>query len=92
MVRKSDSQATSVVEQTSRETGVLSVTRSSPGLLCFLQILIKTVYTECPRLPISFEIKRNNFYQKSLKFTKIVRSEESYTMITSILKKIDFLR
>jgi len=33
MVRKTDSQATSVVEQTRREAGVLSVTRSSPGIL-----------------------------------------------------------
>jgi len=30
MVRKTDSQATRVVEQTRQETGVLSVTRSSP--------------------------------------------------------------
>jgi len=33
MVRKTDSRATSVVEQTRREAGVLSVTRSSPGIL-----------------------------------------------------------
>jgi len=33
MVRKIDSQATSVVEQTRREAGVLSVTRSNPGIL-----------------------------------------------------------
>jgi len=33
MVRKTTSQATSVVEQTRREAGVLSVTRSSPSIL-----------------------------------------------------------
>jgi len=33
MVRKTDSQATSVVEQTRREVRVLSFTRSSPGIL-----------------------------------------------------------
>jgi len=33
MVRKTNSQATSVVEQTRREAGVLSVTRSSLAIL-----------------------------------------------------------
>jgi len=44
MVHKADSQATSVVEQTKREAGALSVTRSSPGILpkffFFLQIFL----------------------------------------------------
>jgi len=41
-VRKIDSQTTSAVEQIRREAGVLSVTRSSPGILSvfFLQILL----------------------------------------------------
>jgi len=33
MVRKTTSQTTSVVEQTRRKAGVLSVTHSSPGIL-----------------------------------------------------------
>jgi len=33
-------------------------------------------------------MKRNNFCQKSLKFTKVVRFEEGNTMIKSIFKKI----
>jgi len=43
MVRKTNSQAISVVEQTRREAGVLSVTRSSPSVFCqnfFLQIFL----------------------------------------------------